>query len=180
MSMHSSETFIKIARMSAVTKYSVKKSDIHLVSVGTRDRYNECWKDKWWLVGFHYGRLVSMCPKICWLRTLIIEEIEDDTKDDLKLKTFLLLTQQLEADFYFFLHSGKRWKMNWGVAPLNLNFVSRFPSGKISPIISSSTFMFHKWRAPNHIFSDNCVFCLPMVLTPLMTINAECAFYSTF
>lgn len=40
-----------------------------------------------------------MCAKICCLRTLIIEEIEDDTKDVLKLKTFLLLTQQLEADF---------------------------------------------------------------------------------
>lgn len=80
----------------------------------------------------------------------------------------------------WFLHSGKRWKMNWGVAPLHLNFASRFPSGEISPNISSSTFMFHKWRAPNHILSDNCVFCLPMVLTPLMTINAECAFYSTF
>lgn len=180
MHMHSSETFIKIARTSAATKYSVKKSDMHLVSVRTRDCCNECWMDKWQLVGFHYGRLVSMCAKICWLRTLIIEEIEDDTKDVLKLKTFLLLTPQPEADILFFFHSGKRWKMNWGVAPLHLTFVSRFPSGEISPIISSSTFMFHKWRAPNHIISDNCVFCLPMVLTPLMTINAECAFYSTF
>lgn len=32
----------------------------------------------------------------------------------------------------------------------------------------------------NHIISDKCVFCLPVVLTPLMTNNAECALYSTF
>lgn len=171
MRMRSSET------SSAVTKYSAKKSDIHLVSARTRDCCNECWMDKWtagwislWETGFNVCQNLLIEGVDCWRNWRRYQRCP-------KTQDIFAIDSTARG---WFLHSGKRWKMNCGVAPLHLNFVSRFPSGEISPIISSSTFMFHKWRAPNHIFSDNCVFCLPMVLTPLMTINTECAFYSTF
>lgn len=121
------------------------------------------------LFGCRKGRFFFFlkCATICWL---IIEEIED-TKDALKPKTFYWLNI-LVAGSFCTTEGDERWTTE-------LLQVSQ-DSSQEKRSSTSSTFKFPKWSAKNHIISDKCVFCLPVVLTPLMTINAECALYSTF
>lgn len=151
---------IKIAHISAATRR---------INEETRSIEALLWL-LWWI---HCSCLsqkedfFSKCATICWM---IIEETED-TNDALKPRTLLLTEHR-----WLILHNGERRKMNCRVAASYSRFVSRETPQRST----SSTFKFPKWSAMNHIISDKCVFCLPVVLTPLMTINAECALYSTF
>lgn len=136
------------------------------------------WRDVNWstsvntlqLFGCHKGRIFfsPKCASLCWP---MIEEIED-TKDALKPKTSLLLNILVAGSFYS-LERDERWTAE--LLQVSQDSLQEKPHDVHHQALSSS-----QSEAQWITLSVINVFCLPVMLTALMTINAEYALYSTF
>lgn len=153
------ETSIKSAHISAATRW--RDLDCCSTSVTVVMITLECFEG-------HKGRCIFF-PKVGLHLLINLLKKLKTPKMPWKRRQFSL--KHIGGGFVFL--NGARWKMNCGVASSSSRFFSRETPRSMTPTLS-------KWSSMNHIISDKCVFCLPVMLTPPMTINAEYALYSTF
>lgn len=130
----------------------------------------------------------SRCSKLCWLRTFTIEEIIGGYSRFPKTQGFSM--DWSAGDAFCPMEKDKRWTNEFFL--IIWTFSQDFHLENCH-IILEPFGIAHLWLTtpvlqdmkrtewpPPRFFSEDCVFCLPVASTPSMTINTECAFYSTF
>lgn len=143
------------------------------------------WLDNLHVVGFKYGNLFSRYFEIYSMWTLMVEELLEGAEVYLKQDFLWLISGRCLWPL------SERSKMSWWLVLFvwmlaqdcleNCHILGSTWNRTLLCYDSSSLHLWEMNSAESStIFSEDCVFCLLVVSAPLMTINTEYAFYSTF